>query len=93
MSKFQFWQNNVMMGLVDEDTKRIILENSKCAGFKVTDNGHYFTVETNSNKNKNNKRKVTNSKKQRKPKYSLFDKLFFIPELDKLDRKVKRILK
>lgn len=51
MTKYQFWQNGIMMGLVDDMTKRLILINSEVAGFKITDNGHYFTVETNINTN------------------------------------------
>jgi len=43
--KYQYWFDGIMLGLVNEKDKREIMENSKEAGYKVVDHGHYFCVD------------------------------------------------
>ena len=44
--KVQYWKGMTMMGLVSVEEAKQIMQNAKVAGFKVYDNGHYFSVET-----------------------------------------------
>lgn len=47
MNKIQYWKNGIMMGLVDIENKKQMIETARNAGYKVYDNGHYFSIETN----------------------------------------------
>jgi len=44
-TKIQYWKGMTMMGLVSPEIAREIMTNAREAGYKVYDNGHYFSVE------------------------------------------------
>lgn len=46
--KVQYWKDGILMGLVDEEEAKEIMENARKAGYKVNDKymPSYFTIET-----------------------------------------------